>query len=289
MKNAIRIPSVLILVVTALTASATAQWINYPTPGTPRLSNGKVNLSAPAPRLNGKPDLSGVWHVEPTPMAEWVRMLGPDPDPFAVPGMELTSVSKYAANVFADFAPGTEPIRPEVAQEMAAMVERRLTSKEYHPGFYCLPYGIPVSSLLSGVTKFVQTPNLTIVLLETGGNRQIYTDGRKHMPDNNPSWFGYSTGKWEGDTLVVETIGFNGRTWLDVVGRPQSEEARVTERFRRRDFGHLDAEVTFNDPVWYSKPFTIKVTYLLQPDTDILEYYCENEKDHAHLPKAEVK
>src|SRR5262249_8820689 len=153
-------------------------------------------------------------------------------------------LSKYAFNVFADFAPGSEPIRRDKAEEMAAMVQRRVTYKEYHPGFTCLPYGIPVSTLLSGVTKIVQTPGLIIVLLETGGNRQIYTDGRKHMPDNNPSWFGYSTAKWESDTLVVDTIGFNGRTWLDVLGHPQSEEARITERFRRRDFGHLDSEVT---------------------------------------------
>jgi hypothetical protein len=289
LKNAIRLTVALITTAFALVSAASAQWINYPTPGTPRLRDGKANLSAPAPRLNGKPDLSGVWHAEPTPMAEWVKLLGPDPDPFAPPGMELSRLSKYAFNVFVDFPAGSEPIRKEVAAEMAAMVERRVTYKEYHPGFTCLPYGIPVSTLLSGVTKIVQTPGLIIVLLETGGNRQIYTDGRKHMPDNNPSWFGYSTAKWESDTLVVDTIGFNGRTWLDVLGHPQSEKAKVTERFRRRDFGHLDSEVTFDDPVWYSKPFTIKVTYQLQPDTDILEYYCENEKDSAHMPKAEPR
>lgn len=290
MKSAICITFVCTIVfVFTFASGASAQWLNYPTPGTPRLSNGKANLTAPVPRVNGKPDLSGVWHVEPTPMAEWVRMLGPNPDPFAPAGMELTSISKYAANVFADFTPGSEPIRSEAAGEMAALVQRRLSGKEYHPGFTCLPYGIPVSTLLSGVTKVVQTQGLIVVMLESGGVRQIYTDGRKHMPDNNPSWFGYSTAKWQGDILIVDTIGFNGRTWLDVIGHPQSEKAHIIERLHRRDFGHMDAEITFDDPVWYSKPFTIKVTYLIQPDTDILEYYCENEKDAAHLPKPEPK
>lgn len=269
----------------ALAGLACAQWIDYPTLGTPRLPNGKANLKAKTPRLNGRPDLSGVWHVQPTSLEEWKRLLGDDPDPFAPPGMEITGISKYAGNIFADLAPGTEPIRPEAAPRMRELMERRFSGRELHPGFTCLPYGIPVSTLLSGVTKIAQTPGLLLMLLETGGYRQIYTDGRKHMPDNNPSWFGYSTATWQKDTLVVNTIGFNGRTWMDVLGHPQSEQARITERFHRRDFGHMDAEITIDDPVWYSRPFSIKVTYELQPDTDILEYYCENERDAEHIAR----
>jgi hypothetical protein len=149
---------------------------------------------------------------------------------------------------------------------------------------YCLPGGVPLSTMLSEVSKIVQTPGLILIMLELGGTRQIYTDGRRHLPDNSPSWLGYSVGTWEGDTLVVDTIGFNGKSWLDILGHPQSEQARVVERYRRRDFGHMDIEITIDDNQWYTRPFTVKVTHLLQPDTDILEYFCnENEQDRRRM------
>ena len=141
-----------------------------------------------------------------------------------------------------------------------------------------------MSTLLSEVTKIVQTPTLTLIMLELGGTRQIYTDGRKHVADPSPSWLGYSVGGWEGDTLVVDTVGFNGKSWLDIIGHPQSESAHLVERYRRRDFGHMDVEITIDDSKWYTKPFTIKVAHLLQPDTDILEYFCnENEQDRRRM------
>ena len=135
------------------------------------------------------------------------------------------------------------------------------------------------------VHKFVQTPGLIVIMLELDSAvRQIYTDGRTHPVDPNPSWLGYSVGKWEGDTLVVNTVGFNDKTWLDATGHPHSEAMRLVERYRRRDFGHLDLEITIDDPVMYTKSFTIKVTHLLQADSDILEYFCnENEKDRVHM------
>jgi hypothetical protein len=124
-----------------------------------------------------------------------------------------------------------------------------------------------------------------VILLEADSAfRQIYTDGRKLPPDPQPSWLGYSVGKWEGDTLVVETVGFNDKTWLDAIGHPHSEDMRLIERYRRRDFGHLDVDITVDDPKMYTRPFTIKVTHLLQADSDILEYFCaENEKDRPHM------
>jgi hypothetical protein len=142
-----------------------------------------------------------------------------------------------------------------------------------------------VATNLSEVSKIVQTPGLIIMLLElNNGYRQIYTDGRPLPKDPSPSWMGYSTGRWDGDTLVVETIGFNDRGWLDVIGHPQSDQMHLTERYRRRDAGHLDVEYTFNDPKYYVRPFTVKITHLLQADTDILEYICgENEKDRPHM------
>ena len=199
--------------------------------------------------------------------------------------MEIDTVSKYGINILVDFKPGDEPIRKDVAAE--------ITRRNKHGSGLdwlarCLPATTPLATLLSEVTKIVQAPGLTLVMHELdNATRQIYTDGRPLPVDPNPSWLGYSIGRWDRDTLVVETIGFNGKAPLDIMGHPRSEAMRITERYRRRDVGHLDVEITFDDPVVYTKPFTIKVTHLLQADTDILEYFCnENEKDQIHLINA---
>ena len=266
-----------------LGTSISAQWIHYPTPGIPRTADGKPNLSAPAPRTtDGKPDLSGLWHVEATPLTEMKRLFGANMDVVSVPGMEPDTISKYAINILLDFKPEDAPMRPGAA----ALLRRRLENpSEVNSTTHCLPAGIPFSTLVSEVAKIVQTPGLTLIMLEVDSAvRQIYTDGRPHPVDRNPSWFGYSVGKWEGDVFVVDTVGFNDKTWLDAMGHPHSEAMRIVERYRRRDFGHLDVDITIDDPRMYTKPFTIKVTHLLQADTDILEYFCnENEKDRGHL------
>lgn len=262
-----------------------AQWMNYPTPGTPRTRDGKPNLTAPAPRAsNGKPDLSGLWHVQPTPREEMNRVFGADlikaADRTSVPGMELDTISKYALNIFADFKAEDTPMRPEAAK----LFGQRAAGAVRDPGVDCLPLGIPISSLVSEVHKIVQTPGLIVILLEVdNAHRQIYTDGRKLPVDPQPSWLGYSAGKWDGDTLVVDTVGFNDKAWLDVLGHPRSEAMHLVERYHRRDFGHLDVEMTFDDPKMYTQPFSIRITHQLIPDSDILEYFCaENEKDRAH-------
>ncbi len=268
------------------TLGAQAQWVNYPAPGLPRTKDGKVSLGAPAPRTReGKPDLSGVWHVQPTGLAEMKRLFGSDVDALDVPGMEAHTISKYGISVLIDFKPGDSPLRKDVADEIAR-------SNRHETGIdnlaRCLPGSIPLGTMLSEFTKIVQTPGLTLVMHELdNATRQMYTDGRPLPSDPNPSWFGYSSGRWERDTLVVETIGFNGKAPLDIVGNPRSEKMKITERYRRRDVGHLDVDITFDDPVVYSRPFTIKVTHELQPDTDVLEYFCnENEKDRIHLINA---
>jgi hypothetical protein len=264
-------------------SSAQAQWINYPTPGLPRTPDGKPNLSAPAPRTaDGKPDLSGVWHVEASGLAEMKRLFGKDVDVVQVPGMEIDTVSKYGVNILADFAPGQEPIRKDAADAIAA---RNRHASGLDTLSRCLPAGIPLATLLSEVTKIVQAPGITLVMHELdNATRQIYTDGRALPANPNPSWLGYSTAHWEGDTLVVQTAGFNDKAPIDIIGHPRSESMVITERYRRRDVGHLDVEITFDDPIVYTKPFAVKVTHLLQADTDILEYFCnENEKDQVHL------
>jgi hypothetical protein len=269
-----RTHSLIAVILTLTAAPAVAQWLNYPTPGIPRTPDGKPNLSAPAPRApNGKPDLSGVSHAEPTPLAE-LRRLYPD----LVKNAEATgvpsnlSVSKYSANILVDFRPDETPLRSDVRLRRDV-------------GGTCLPLGIPFSFLLPEPNKIVQALGLIVIMYESDGTRhQIYTDGRPLPRDPQPSWLGYSTDKWQSDTLVVQTAGFNDKTCLDGMRHPHSETLRVTERYHRRDFGHLDLESMFDDPKMYTKPFTIKITQLLLADSDILEYVCnENEKDRAHL------
>jgi len=274
----------LLFLFAVISTGAQAQWLNYPTPGTPRTRDGKPNLAAPVPRTaDGKPDLSGVWHVHPTSVQEWRRLYPGLIDSVAalsVPGMELDTVSKYAANILMDFKPEEAPMRPEAA---AIFRQRGIGGNPLLGN--CLPVGIPLDGLVSEPNKIAQSPRLTVILYETDGtHRQIYTDGRALPAEvTQPAWLGYSVGKWEGDTLVVETTGFNDKTALDSLGHPHSEALRIVERYHRRDFGHLDVEMTFDDPQMYTKPFTIKFTEDLLADSDIFEYFCnENEKDRAH-------
>jgi hypothetical protein len=271
----------LLVLFALLSTGAHAQWLNYSTPGVPRLRDGKPNLAAPAPRTaDGKPNLSGVWHVHPTSLEEMKRLYGEKADVVNVPGMELDTISKYAINILVDFKPEESPIRPAAVE----ILKRRLPSE--FPDTNCLPAGIPTAGLVSEPVKIVQSPGLIVMLYESeDGHRQIYTDGRT-LPKEiaQPAWLGYSVGKWERDTLVVETAGFNDKSWLDVIGHPHSEALRVVERYRRRDFGHMDLEMTFDDPQMYTKPFTLKVTEDLLADSDLFESFCnENEKDRPHL------
>ena len=263
-----------------LSAGAYGQWLNYPTPGTPRTRGGKPNLAAPAPRAaDGKPDLSGLWHVRPTSLAEMKRLFGDDIDAVQLPGMEADTVSKYAINILLDFKPEESPMRPEAAAILGK------NAPGTNPADRCLPIGVPAAGLVSELTQFVQSPKAIVILYESDGtHRQIYTDGRGFPKEIvQPSWLGYSIGKWERDTLVVTTTGFNDKTWLDLMGHPHSEALRVTEHYRRRDFGHMDVEMTFDDPPMYTRPFTIKFIQDLQADSDIFETLCnENEKDRAH-------
>ena len=261
-----------------------AQWVNYRQPGAPRTPDGKVNFAAPAPRAsNGKPDLSGVWQVEPTPSAELTRLYG-DLSALSTLGDDPRTVSKYLFNIFADFKRGEEPVRAEAVQIQR---ERAKGGGKDIPSSHCLPGGLPFIYFLPNAFKIIQTPGLIAVFHEGDSTlRQIYTDGRRAPEDREPLWLGYSVGVWQRDTLVVDTVGFNDRSWLDGAGHPHSEALHLTERLRRRDFGHLDMQITIDDPKMYTKPFTIQLTQLLQADADIVEYVCaENEKDRLHLDK----
>jgi hypothetical protein len=266
-----------------LAAGAHGQWLNYQTPGVPRTKDGKPNLSAPAPRApDGKPDLTGVWMHEITTVEEVKRIFGNRYEveiTLAPPGMEVGTQHKYGFSILADYKPEEAPMQPQAAEmfRQRGRVPTAICTGEV---------GIPVAGLLSEPIKIVQAPKVTLYLYEVDNlHRQIFTDGRALPKEVNlPAYLGYSVGHWEGDTFVVETAGFNDRTRLDTSGHRHSDALRLTERFRRRDYGHLDIEMTFDDPKMYTKPFTIKVPHDLLADTDLFEMNCkENEKDLEHM------
>lgn len=269
-----------------LSTGMSAQWLNYPEPGVPRLKDGKVNLNAPAPRIRGKPDLTGVWLHERTSPEELRRLFGgalADELEASPIGMEIGTAHKYAMNILIDLKPGESILTPAGEAAMKKRAAERDVSNVCHG-----EYGWPVAGLLTEPFKIVQTPKLTLILYEIDSlRRQIFTDGRPFPATFEfPSYLGYSIGRWEGDTFVAESRGFNDRTPVDAMGHPRSENMHVTERFRRRDFGHMDVEMTFDDPELYTRTFTVKVPYELVPDNDIFEMFCsQNEKDRKHMVK----
>jgi hypothetical protein len=267
-------PAIGLLIACAATG-VDAQWLDYRDPRIPRTADGKPNLSAASPRLNGKPDLTGVWQTERTPTEEFVRVLGPGLPQLQV---DLADITKHVLNVFWGLKPEEEPLRPEGA----AILKQRMSSGEDFQSAQCLPTSLPANiSVLA--SKMIQAPGQIVVVPGNGDPpRQIYTDGRSLPKNPEPTWTGYSVGRWQGDTLVVETVGITSRAWLDGFGHPRSEGMRITERYRRRDLGHMDLEISFDDPTYYTRPFGYKTTLALLPDTDVLEYICtENWKNRG--------
>ena len=249
-----------------------AQWLKHPTAGVPRSRDGKPNLTAPTPRTReGKPDFSGMWlTADGMPCTE--RTFGQD---FLECGAELP-ISRYGINMGAGL-PGGLPYQPWAAQQVKYQTEQN--SKD-DPHARCLPdtfvrlYGLP------HMQKFVQTPGVLVMLDELNASyRQVFTDGRPLPADPQPSWQGYSSGKWEGDTLVVDSIGFRDGLWLDIVGSPLTDAARVRERIRRPDYGHLEIEVSVDDSKAYTRPWTVTLKQAIVIDTELVDEIClENEK-----------
>jgi hypothetical protein len=276
----------LLLAAALLPIGAHAQWLNYPPSGTP-MKDGQPDLAAPAPRgADGKPDLTGVWQHERTPIAEFKRMLGPRYEvesQSALLGMELEVVHKYGLNILMDLKPGESILKPAGEAAMKRRAAEQKVDNVCHG-----EYGWPVAGLLAEPFKIVQAPKETMILYEVDGlHRQIFADGREFPATwEFPAYLGYSIGRWEGDTFVVETRGFNDRTPVDGMGHPRSEAMHVTERYHRRDFGHLETELTFDDPELYTRTFTVKIGYNLIANNDIFEMFCtQNEKDRAHMVK----
>ena len=268
----------IVILLVGVAAGAQAQWLNTRDSATPRSKDGKPNLSAPAPRAsNGKPDLSGVWQGEGAPISELMRIL-----PAGVNGLGEDPPPMSFFNVLAAYKPEESPLKPEFRAEYEKQAAVALTAP---PPALCSPPVMPMVDSLPAPFKIVQTPKLTLMLFESDTIfRQIFTDGRKHPDDPQPSWLGYSVGHWQGDSLVVETVGLVPFGPLDVFGHPHSEALRVTERFSRPKVGHMDIDVTIDDPDAYTKPWTVRLAWRLIPDTDLIESICEeNNRDPAHM------
>jgi hypothetical protein len=253
-QNPVWCGAMLALAITCATGgTVAAQWLSIPLPGTPRTADGKPNLNAPTPHTaDGKPDLSGIWRAD---------------------------TMRYNANL----APvGTEvPMLPWAAE----VYKHRVDTQGYdRPMTRCMPHGVP-DAMTVLLFKILQTPGATVVLFEEFHKyRQIHTDGRQLPVDPDPAWYGYSVGRWEGDTFVVETAGFKEGSWLDNNGHPHTEALRITERFRRINFGRMDLEVNIDDAKAYSQPWkSDTIHFLLQPDTELLEHLCENNRDQERL------
>ncbi len=252
-----------------LLSNVQGQWLNYPTSNVPRMLDGKPNLGAACPRTaDGKPDLSGLWVMETR------RAANPD-----FPGCQAV------ADAFINIATGLKDGLPYQPWAADLVKKRRTEQRVNDPMSRCAPIGPVRLHTWNGPRKTVQTPGLLLILNELDTSyRQIYTDGRPLPVDPNPSWTGYSSGKWQGDTLVVETNGFRDGIWLDAAGNPMTDAAKITERFHRPDYGHLEIEVTVADPKAYTKPWTVKLNQVIALDTDMLDFVCaDNEKDVPHL------
>jgi hypothetical protein len=244
---------VLGLVVLLTAVPAVAQWTKVPPTPMPLGADGKPNMAAPAPRLpDGKPDLSGVWN----PAGGYIR----------------------------DLARGvTEPIPFQPWAK--ALYDERASGAQWkiEPDANCLPQGVPKVLVAPAPWRIVQTPAIVFFVHEAFNLWwQAFMDGRQFVPhpDNSPTWHGYSTARWDGDTLAIDSQGFNGKVWLDQLGKPSTEALHVTTRLRRKDFGHMEIQMTIDDPKAYTKPWGNTVEATFMPNTELMEFIClENERD----------
>jgi hypothetical protein len=288
-----------IALVAAASSSLLAQWPAYPTSNVPKTPDGKPNLEGPTPRTaDGKPDLSGIWGrgggpggqrgqgtAAPNAPAGGQRAAGPAGPPPVPPlppdGIPIATFGNAGQGFKDDL-----PFQPWAAD---LMKQRRADNSKDNPDAHCLPMGFLQFHNHPEPRKMIQTPGVLVIIYEANhGLRQIFTDGRK-LPDKDdvePWYYGYSVGHWEGDTLVVETTGFTDLQWLDVRGSPLTDVAKVTERFRRPNYGSLEITITIDDPKAYTKPWTAKVNQRVMLDTELIEFICED-RDATHYVGAQ--
>jgi hypothetical protein len=253
--------------------------VNYPTAGVPRRADGKVNMLAATPRMaDGKPDFSGIWTTA-EPNRPKGKAAGPDADSPADPG--AITASRQMANIGVDL-PGGLPYQPWL---VPIVKERTANLAKDDPHIRCLPDNFLRAYGLPHLLKFVQKANLLVVLDEmNAGYRQVFTDGRPLPEDPTPAWQGYSSGRWSGDTLVIDTIGLRDDTWIDWNGSVLTQAAKVREEMKRPNFGHLEIRVTVDDPKAYTKPWTVTLKERIVVDTELIDEIClENEQSLKHL------
>ena len=250
------LPAMLLFIV--VSAPSFAQWRNVPEANLPRTPDGEVDMEAPAPRLaNGRIDLEGIW---------------------------MPDDNRYIRDLALDLGDENVPYRPWARRLFDERKDGSHSRED--PDAHCLPQGVPKIGFVSYPWKIIETPSSVVIIYETFTYwRQIFTDGREMDPNAKPAWMGYSTGRFEGDTFVVETTGFNGKAWLDQLGRPTSEQLRVTERFTRTSFGHMTIEVTIDDPGAYTDRWSASQEVHLRPGWEPMEFICgENNRDIDSLP-----
>ena len=265
---------------------AVAQWLDYPTAGVPKNKDGKANLDAPAPRLSdGKPDFSGLWGVAdrtPGRTDEWNAIATSPFDAAAQSNSGHISPRGQVGNIGWTLKDGL-PFTPWGAELRKTRIAQ---FRKDDPSTKCQPLGAVGMHTDLMYKKWIQVPGLIAILSERNAEyRQIFTDGRPMLEDPEPTWNGYSTGKWEGDTLVVHSNGFRDDGWLDRGGSPSTESMKLTERIRRPTYGRLEIEITVDDPKAYTKPWTVTYAQKLALNNELLGWYCvENEKDQVHYP-----
>jgi hypothetical protein len=258
------------LILTTAPPAVFAQWLGYATPGVPHTADGQPNLTAPTPRTaDGKPDLSGMWG--------WIN-IGPPCGNHCTD----TQIPREFSNIASSLKDGL-PYQPWAAE----LAKKRKEDQGSDPNVHCMPRDAPRIWTDDYYKRIFQVPGRLLILTERNMQyRQIFLDGRAFPADPNPTWNGYSTGKWEGDTLVIQTIGFRDDLWLDANGNPLTSAAKMTERIRRPNFGTLEVEITVDDSKAYTAPWTVKITQPLVLDSELIDYYClENEKDFVHMGK----
>ena len=271
--------SILIAIV-SVPAVSVGQWLRYPTADVPRRADGTPNLTAAAPRLpDGKADFSGLWHVAMrNPCNAALNRFS---------GCTEIGGSPLARDLGVNL-PGGLPYQPWAAE---IVKQRAADDSRDDPHVRCLPDNPPRHWGLPHLNKLVHTPKLLVVLYEVNAMyRQIFTDGRPLPEDPTPGWNGYSTARWEGDTLVVQTIGFRDSLWIDLHGSPMSDAAKMTERLRRPNYGMLDVEITVDDPKVYTRPWTVRMDQVIELDTDLIDEFClENEKSYERMQRSRGK
>ena len=271
--------SVLIAIV-SVPAVSIGQWLRYPTADVPRNADGTPNLTAAAPRLpDGKPDFSGLWHVAMrNPCNAALNRFS---------GCTEIGGSPLARDLGVNL-PGGLPYQPWAAE---IVKQRAADDSRDDPHVRCLPDNPPRHWGLPHLNKIVHTPKLLVVLYEVNAMyRQIFTDGRPLPEDPTPGWNGYSTARWESDTLVVQTIGFRDSLWIDLHGSPMSDAAKMTEQLRRPDYGTLEVEITVDDPKVYTRPWTVRMDQIIELDTELIDEFClENEKSYDRMQRSRGK